>query len=81
MPIYEYQCRACGHAFERLTTRAQADAVACSRCGSPKAERVLSVFGVGAGAGSAALPCGSGSCQPGHSRSPCAGGSCPHLHH
>ena len=55
MPIYEYQCRACGHRFERLhrggTATPAATAAACERCGKP-ADRQMSWFGVGGGAAS-----------------------------
>ena len=50
MPIYEYECRACGHRFERLhrggTATPVAASTACDRCGKA-ADRQLSWFGVG----------------------------------
>ena len=45
MPLYEYQCRACGHGFEILV-RAGADRPACPACHSQDIERLLSSFGV-----------------------------------
>ena len=44
MPIYEYQCRACGHGFEKLVRGA--DQPACPACDSGDVERLLSSFGV-----------------------------------
>ena len=53
MPIYEYQCRECGHRFERLRSMKDADSdVECPKCHSPKAERQLSTFAAGGCAGS-----------------------------
>lgn len=61
MPLYEYECTECHHHFELLvreqTTRA------CPQCGSPRVEKQLSVFAVGAGgtrraAETAPGPCG-----------------------
>jgi putative FmdB family regulatory protein len=50
MPIYEYQCKACGERFERLVRRmSSSEAVRCPKCESVKTERALSVFGVGKG--------------------------------
>lgn len=41
MPIYEYACRACGHAFEQLQSMSAA-APACPSCGVGRARRQLS---------------------------------------
>ena len=50
MPIYEYECSACGARTEALRAMAQADAViACESCGSHKTRRVQSVFSPSAG--------------------------------
>ncbi|MCG3180000.1 MAG: hypothetical protein BIFFINMI_02354 [Phycisphaerae bacterium] len=43
MPIYEYTCPKCGHAFEELVRSADADRQKCPKCGT-KAERQISVF-------------------------------------
>jgi putative FmdB family regulatory protein len=45
MPIYEYQCRACGHSFETLVRKSEQPA--CPACASLDIERLLSTFGVG----------------------------------
>ena len=44
MPIYEYQCRACGHGFETLVRGSEQPA--CPSCRSHDIERLLSSFGV-----------------------------------
>jgi putative FmdB family regulatory protein len=45
MPLYEYQCRACGHEFETLVRPGDA-APACSSCGSGDLEKLLSHLAV-----------------------------------
>ena len=48
MPIYEYQCRACGHVFELLRRMKDADSdVECPKCQSLQIERQLSTFAAG----------------------------------
>jgi len=48
MPIYEYQCRKCGHSFELLRLMKDADSlVKCPKCHSSKVERQLSMFAAG----------------------------------
>jgi putative FmdB family regulatory protein len=44
MPIYEYECRACGAQFERLVRTN--DVVTCPSCAGPDVERLLSMFAV-----------------------------------
>ncbi len=45
MPIYEYRCLDCGHAFQLLQrVGATADGVACPECESGHVERLLSCF-------------------------------------
>lgn len=41
MPIYEYQCRGCGHQFEALVRKS--DTPACPSCSSTELERLLSL--------------------------------------
>lgn len=67
MPLYEYLCRDCGHAFEQLVAR-WGTSVCCPSCHSQAAEKQLSSFAMaGSAAGSApAAPKGGGGC--------CAGG-------
>jgi len=45
MPLYEYQCRTCGHEFERLV-RPGDDAPSCTSCGSADLEKLLSHMAV-----------------------------------
>jgi putative FmdB family regulatory protein len=73
MPIYEYQCEACGHAFEQMTTMAKADKMKCAQCASPKTRRRLSVFGVTKAR--QALPCGAGACGVARPQG-CGSGAC-----
>jgi len=46
MPIYEFVCKKCGHAFERYLDFAQAKTgctPSCTLCNSNKTERIVSV--------------------------------------
>lgn len=42
MPIYEFQCKACGHRFERLQKMSDADPTVCPNCGESQVGRMLS---------------------------------------
>lgn len=42
MPIYEYLCSACGHAFETLVTASERPR--CPECQSARLEKQLSTF-------------------------------------
>lgn len=46
MPLYGYQCRECGHEFERRETlrKHERSRPACPECKSRKVERVLGSF-------------------------------------
>ena len=44
MPIFEYECRGCGHQFELLVLKGTV--VACPSCQSADLERLLSGFAV-----------------------------------
>lgn len=47
MPIYEYQCKVCGHAFEKLVRHGQTpDRPECAQCQSAEVERLLSLPGI-----------------------------------
>src|SRR3954471_6438275 len=46
MPTYEYQCDACGHAFEKFHSMSAAPIRKCPSCGKNKVRRLI---GVGAG--------------------------------
>ncbi|RUL76720.1 FmdB family zinc ribbon protein [Dyella choica] len=42
MPIYEFQCNACGHRFDRLQKLSDPDPSHCPDCGQPQVQRQLS---------------------------------------
>jgi putative FmdB family regulatory protein len=72
MPIFEYVCKDCQHAFEALVFGKQK--AECPKCQSKKLEPQLSVFAVSAKSGTGAHPsisegpagpCGSCSGSPG----------------
>jgi len=65
MPIYEYECRACGHVTERLASSTSDDRKpACERCGSRRVGRKFSTFGVGRSSSPTSCPSG-GTCPTG----------------
>ncbi|WP_295361551.1 zinc ribbon domain-containing protein [Arenimonas sp.] len=39
MPIYAFECTACGHAFDRLQKLSDADPTDCPSCGQPQVRR------------------------------------------
>ena len=45
MPLFEYQCKTCGHRFEALVVGSRTPA--CPRCKSDELEKQLSTFGLG----------------------------------
>ncbi len=73
MPLYEYQCRDCGHRFEVLQRMgAGAEGLDCPSCGDERLEKLLSSFSASSsnggsaaasattGAGCGAPACGTG---------------------
>ncbi|HXS83917.1 MAG TPA: zinc ribbon domain-containing protein [Methylomirabilota bacterium] len=66
MPLYEYRCPSCRHAWETLQDRWDSPAPPCPRCNAARSERRLSTFAVVAtpasGARSQPGPCGSDDC-------------------
>jgi putative FmdB family regulatory protein len=42
MPIYEYQCKACQHEFEREQRITEEPVKDCPKCGAPQARRLIS---------------------------------------
>jgi len=42
MPVYEYQCGACGHEFEREQRISEDPIKKCPKCGKQKAKRLIS---------------------------------------
>jgi len=45
MPIYEYQCEACGHALEALQRMSDDPLVDCPVCGKPALKKQISAAG------------------------------------
>ncbi len=41
MPIYEFECSACGNVFERLQKLSDSDPADCPECGKPEVKRRL----------------------------------------
>jgi putative FmdB family regulatory protein len=73
MPIYEFQCRACGREFEELFRSSGAvKPPACPKCHSRKTERQFSVFGMSGGSAGKSESSSGASCG-GCRRSSCAG--------
>jgi putative FmdB family regulatory protein len=42
VPLYEYECRACGHRFERIQKFSDPLVRKCPQCGKKKVEKLLS---------------------------------------
>lgn len=42
MPVYEYECKGCGHEFEKQQRITDAPAKKCPSCGAMKARRLIS---------------------------------------
>ncbi|MCP4375286.1 MAG: zinc ribbon domain-containing protein [bacterium] len=79
MPIYEYICSQCGHAFEKLVPSSKSKPQ-CDNCGSPKLDRQFSTFSAhGGGSGSSA--CRSADQCPAAMASggSACGSGCPHA--
>ena len=45
MPTYEYECRACGHKFEKFQSITAAPARTCPRCRKGRVRRLLGMGG------------------------------------
>ncbi|MBU6421755.1 MAG: zinc ribbon domain-containing protein [Gammaproteobacteria bacterium] len=45
MPIYEYQCRACGERLEALQKLSEAPLTECPHCGKPALRKLVSAAG------------------------------------
>ena len=41
MPIYAFECSACGHQFDRLQKMSDPDPAECPECGAPQVKRQL----------------------------------------
>ncbi len=64
MPIFEYQCKKCGHVTSFLEKAGSRKAHACEKCGSGRTEKVFSAFAAKSGG-------------PSSSSSSCPTGTCP----
>ena len=42
MPIYEYQCQACEHHFEKIQKVSDSPLVDCPQCGKPQLQKLIS---------------------------------------
>jgi len=74
MPIYEYRCTECSHAFEKLMRR-WGDSTSCPACSSTTVEKQISTFAVSSASSSApAMDCGAPA--SGCGASACGGGTC-----
>jgi putative FmdB family regulatory protein len=64
VPIFEYQCRKCGHVTEVLEKAGAKGKHTCIKCGSSEMVKLLSAFGVGkGGASSSSGSCPTGTCS------------------
>ena len=64
MPIFEYQCKKCGHVTEVLEKAGAKGRHTCAKCGSSQMVKLFSPFGVGkAGASSSSGSCPTGTCS------------------
>ncbi len=45
MPIYEYQCEACGHKLEKIQKISDPVLVDCPECDTPKLNKLISAAG------------------------------------
>ena len=63
MPLFEYQCKTCGHRFEALVVGSRTPA--CPRCTSEDLEKQHSTFGLGGpGRGDGSRSYNAPSCSP-----------------
>ncbi|MDH5649511.1 MAG: zinc ribbon domain-containing protein [Gammaproteobacteria bacterium] len=45
MPIYEYQCQACGHEFEAMQKMSEDALTDCPECSKPELKKLISAAG------------------------------------
>jgi putative FmdB family regulatory protein len=60
MPLFEYECRGCGHHFEYLTRSGQEPS--CPTCQSADLQKLLSVFAVNTAGAAKSFDVPSGGC-------------------
>lgn len=61
MPMYEYECKQCGHTFEKLVFVSDSSKVRCPKCGGAQNEQLFSTFSSKNDDGST-VAAGTGSC-------------------
>jgi putative FmdB family regulatory protein len=74
MPLFEYECRDCGHHFEYLTRAGQAPT--CPSCTGEHLQKLLSVFAVNAGSANSTAAAPEGVAPCGMCGDPRGPGSC-----
>ena len=72
MPIYEYQCQKCKHAFDHLARTLADKPAKCPQCGAKTLAKQLSTFSPAMGS-SGGKSCSMGSCAT----PSCSTGTCP----
>ena len=45
MPIYEYECKACGHTMEAIQRMSDEPLTECPACGKPSLQKLISAAG------------------------------------
>lgn len=65
MPIYEYQCKKCGHTFDHLARTLSDTAKTCPKCGARHPTKRPSTFRASVSQGSDGGVCPTGTCPTG----------------
>ena len=56
MPLYEYECKECGHQFEQLVSISNADKQqTCPKCGGKDTQKLFSAFSTKSSGSSSSL--------------------------
>ena len=64
MPIFEYQCKKCGHVTAFLEKPNNQETHTCEKCHSKNTGKILSTFGVNtSGSSSGGASCPTGTCS------------------
>jgi len=60
VPIYEFECRKCGHRFTRRISWSEKASTRCPECGGDQLKEIfgLNVVSTGGGAGGTGAACG-----------------------
>lgn len=62
MPIFEYQCKKCGHVTSFLEKAGSKKSHVCETCGSKDTEKMFSTFAATSGGSSSSSSCPTGTC-------------------